>query len=103
MVAKIKQNDEKIEPEKRRIIVEIDPKEEYARHLHYMEKHSGWQMFKSLYWAVFIFISGAILIYTNGIIDLGVYFGIMLMLFAIFIMVYGFAKALHYKFIKKYG
>ncbi|ASI13463.1 membrane protein [Candidatus Mancarchaeum acidiphilum] len=91
-----------VEKEKR-IIVEIDPAREYSRRLHYLEKHSRWEAFKSVFWGVFIFVAGAILVYTNGIIQTNVYFGFMMMLFAVFLMIYGLAGALHHKLMKTYG
>ncbi len=88
----------------KRNIVTIDPELSYRRHLHYMEKHSGWHIFRAIYWGVYIFVMGILLAtlvpYT---IRYPIYFGWALILFSLFLIVYGFASALHLKLMKKYA
>ncbi|MGC8648372.1 MAG: hypothetical protein ACP5SJ_02630 [Candidatus Micrarchaeia archaeon] len=89
--------------EKKNVIV-IDPELQYDRMLHYKEKHSGWEIFKGVYWGVYVFILGVLLI-TKVPAQMAVpkFFGWALSLFAIFIIVYGFSMSLHYKLMKRYA
>ncbi|MCL5405087.1 MAG: hypothetical protein M1125_04645 [Candidatus Marsarchaeota archaeon] len=89
-------------PEK--MIVEIDPNMEYARRLHYNEKHSGWAIFRSIYWSIYIFVFG-VLLYTLVPAGMGIaaFFGIAFMVLAIFVIVYGFSTSLHLKLMKRYA
>ncbi len=88
----------------RRSIISIDPELSYRRKLHYMEKHSGWQIFRAIYWGIYIFIIGILLAaLVPGTMPYPVYFGWLLILFSLFLIVYGFASALHLKLMKRYA
>jgi len=90
-------------PAKKNVIV-IDPEMQYERMLHYREKHSGWQIFRSIYWGIYVFIIGILLI-TRVPTPLSMtrFFGWSLTLLALFVIVYGFSVSLHYKLMKKYA
>jgi len=74
------------------------------RMLHYRERHAGWHIFNSLYWGIYIFIVGAILVFqTQMHYTLTLSAGISLIILSIMVIVYGFVRALHGKLMKKYG
>ena len=43
-------------------VIKIDSSIDWDRRLHFTEKHSGWQVFKFLYWGIYLLVIGAILI-----------------------------------------
>ncbi len=93
--------------EKKQVVV-VDPSLEYQRRLHYMEKHSGWMIFKSIYWGIYAFLLGVILLVSYGagsgyVISPEAFLGWALVLFAIFYIVFGFTTSLHLKLMKKHG
>ncbi|MCL5093366.1 MAG: hypothetical protein M1128_02780 [Candidatus Marsarchaeota archaeon] len=85
----------------KKTVITIDPSLEYSRRLHYNEKHSGWQIFKSIYWSIYVFIMGVILYAVP--MATSQFFGWALMLFALFFIVYGFSTSLHLKLMKRYA
>jgi hypothetical protein len=89
---------------KKRDVVTVDPDIWMDRMLYYNEKHSGWVIFKSVYWAMYLLLVGGFLIfYTSANIPPQTIAGISVVILAIMIIIYGFAQALHYKFMKRYG
>lgn len=74
------------------------------RMLHYRERHSGWYIFRSVYWAVYVFVIGYLFI-AESVQNLPVGFmaGSALVILSVAIVLYGFASALHLKLMKKYG
>ena len=89
-------------------IMVIDPTLQYERRLRYMERHGGWEVFKMVFWGIYIFIIGIILLIfykTTGETTISVYafFGWSLTLFAIFFILYGFSISLHLKLMRKYA
>lgn len=76
----------------------------YKRHLHYLEKHSGWHIFKGIFWGIYLFILGLLLIslvptnlsYTD-------FLGWALILLSFFVVIYGFTTSLHSKLMKRYA
>ena len=88
----------------RKSVVTIDPELQYRRLLHYREKHSGWEIFKGIYWGLYVFILGIILMtLVPAKVSILHFFGWVLALFAIFLIVYGFSISLHYKLMKRYA
>ncbi len=93
-----------------RQIMVIDPTLQYERKLRYMEKHAGWEIFRMVFWGVYIFMLGFILLlfYRNTTIasqqiSLYAFFGWALTLFAIFYILYGFSISLHLRLMRKYA
>ena len=81
---------------------------EYSRRLHYMEKHSGWMIFKSIYWGIYVFLLGVLLLTVYGsstgfMVSPASFVGWALVLFAIFYIVFGFTTSLHLKLMKKHA
>lgn len=88
----------------RKTVIAIDPDMMYARKLHHDEKHSGWHIFKAVFWAIYLFVMGVIL-YTTvpSVIGITQFFGWALIIIAIFLVVFGFSKSLHLKLMKRYA
>ncbi|MGC8479349.1 MAG: hypothetical protein ACP5M9_01630 [Candidatus Micrarchaeia archaeon] len=74
------------------------------RMLHYKERHSGWHIFQSVYWGIFLFVFGIILI-LQPTLGYTVEFaaGLVLIILSLMVVIYGFVIALHLKLLKKYG
>jgi hypothetical protein len=91
-----------------RQVMIIDPTLQYERKLKYMEKHSGWEIFKVVFWGMYILLMGLILLRFNGsagapIISLYAFFGWGLTIFAIFYILWGLSLSLHLKLMRKYA
>ncbi|MGC8710738.1 MAG: hypothetical protein ACP5RF_04005 [Candidatus Micrarchaeia archaeon] len=85
-------------------VVVVDPDLWMNRMLHYNERHSGWQIFTSIYWSIFILFVGALLIYYNSLgLNLNLFFGLILFLLGLMVIVFGFTTSLHLKLMKRYG
>ena len=79
----------------------VDPIE---RMLHYRERHAGWYIFRSIYWGVYLFIVGVLLVLMDSLnYTTSDVVGTAFILLAVMIVVYGFVEALHNKLMKKYG
>ncbi len=85
---------------KEKNVITIDPSLQYERLLHYKEKHSGWEVFKYLYWGIYLFVVGLLILV--GISDTLLY-GLAITIFSVFVIIYGFTVSLHLKLMKKYG
>ena len=90
-------------PAKKNVIL-IDPELSYRRHLHYQERHSGWHIFRAIYWGIYLFILGVLLttVVPNTLSYTG-FLGWAFILLSFFVVVYGFAASLHLKLMKKYA
>ncbi len=88
--------------ERKKNVISIDPTMQYERMLHYKEKHSGWVIYKAIFWGVYIFILGALLLADTALTG-AAFFGWAFVLFAIFFIINGFASSLHLKLMKKHG
>ncbi|MCL4373875.1 MAG: hypothetical protein M1360_03275 [Candidatus Marsarchaeota archaeon] len=86
--------------EKKNVVV-IDPSIQYTRMLHYREKHSGWEIFKSIYWGIYILLLGLFVLSSS--ITVASFLGFALITFALFFIVYGFSVSLHLKLMKRYA
>ena len=92
----------------RRNIMVIDPTLEYERRLKYMEKHAVWEIFKTIYWGIYIFVIGLMLLVfykasPTATINVYSFFGWALVLFAIFYILFGFSASLHLRLMRKYA
>ncbi len=91
-----------------REVMTIDPTLQYERRLKYMERHAGWEIFRMVFWGVYIFVMGLILLIFNRSpptpeLSIYAFFGWGLTLFAIFYILYGFSISLHLKLMRKYA
>ncbi|MDE1856564.1 MAG: hypothetical protein KGH98_00605 [Candidatus Micrarchaeota archaeon] len=88
----------------KRMVITIDPSLQYARELHYREKHSGWQIYKAVYWSIYIFVVGLMLATLVPVpMSLNQFIGFALVILALFTIVYGFSESLHLKLMKRYA
>ncbi len=81
-------------------------KTEFDRYLEYKARHSGWITFRSIYWAIYLLLIGAYLIYfgdTNMPVSWTFFFGTALVLLSIMIILYGAAESLHHKLMRTYS
>ncbi|EQD29393.1 hypothetical protein B2A_14495, partial [mine drainage metagenome] len=46
----------------KKTVITVDPSMQYSRMLHYREKHSGWEIYKAVYWGIYFFILGLLLL-----------------------------------------
>lgn len=84
--------------------VNVDPSMYMQRYLHYQERHSAWHIYRSIYWAIYLLVESALLLYYNLLgLTPQTFFGISLFVLAIMVVVHGFATSLHLKLMKKYG
>ncbi|MDE1860117.1 MAG: hypothetical protein KGH72_00170 [Candidatus Micrarchaeota archaeon] len=85
-------------------VMVLDPKMYMERMLHYRERHHGWMLFQTSYWAIYITVISIILL-SYGDINLTptVFLGIAGLLLAVMLVIYGMVTSLHLKFMKKYG
>ena len=88
----------------KKTVITVDPSMQYSRMLHYKEKHSGWEIYKAVYWGIYFFILGLLLLSQGTSLSLlSGFFGWALLIFSLFVIVFGFAAALHLKLMKKYA
>ena len=88
----------------RKSVVMIDPELAYRRQLHFQERHSGWHIFRGIYWGVYVFILGVLLAtLVPASLSVAGFFGWALILLSIFMIVFGFASSLHLKLMKRYA
>jgi hypothetical protein len=74
------------------------------RMLHYRERHAGWHIFNSIYWGIYIFFVGTILVLQQALhYTTTVTLGVSLIVLSLMVIIYGFVRALHGKFMKRYG
>ena len=82
----------------------IDPDLYMKRMLHYKERHAAWYIFKAVYWAIYIFIVGFLLM-VQSIAQYPVAFsvGTAMIILSVMLILFGFVNALHNKLMKKYA
>lgn len=89
--------------EKREIIM-LDPTLLMDRILHYRERHSGWNVFRYVYWSIYL---TTIAIMLLGYDEIGftwnTFLGSSIIILVVMLIVYGLTTALHNKLLKKYG
>ncbi len=76
----------------------------YKRHLHYLEKHSGWHIFRGVFWGIYLFIIGLLLAtVVPGTLTYPAFFGWSLIILSFFVVIYGFTTSMHHRLMKKYA
>ncbi len=79
---------------------------DFDRYLNYRSMHTGWLLFRSVYWAIYLLVIGGLLLYYNKLpfgLSLGGFFGVAIVLFAVMLIIYGAAESLHHKLMKRYA
>ena len=86
----------------KKTVVTIDPSLEYQRKLSYMEKNSGWEIFKAIYWSIYIFVMGATLFsFVPAVFSHTEFLGFAVMVLAMFYIVYAFVLSMHFRSMKR--
>lgn len=81
-------------------------RDSFDRMLAYNARHTGWIIFRSVYWAIYLLLLGILLLYysvNNVGISLQVFFGWAFTILAIMLIIFGAAETLHHKLMRKYG
>ena len=82
------------------------PTSDFDRMLAYRDRHAGWIVFRSVYWAIYLLLIGTVLLIASGSgvqLATQTFLGIALFILAIMIIVYGAAEVLHHKLMRRYG
>jgi hypothetical protein len=89
----------------KKFTVTIDPSLQMQKRLSYREKESGWEVYRAVYWGIYVFILGVLLLtaYPKTIVGIAGFIGWAMVLLAMFVIVYGFVLSLHLKLMKKHG
>jgi len=83
-----------------------ESRSDFDRYLDYKARHSGWITFRSIYWAIYLLVIGALLIVNGKLsfpISWAMFFGVALVLLAVMVIIYGAAESLHHKLMRKHG
>ncbi len=88
----------------KRNVIMIDPTLEYERMLRYREKHAAWELFRTVFWSIYMLVI-AILLVTDvpATLTLEAFFGWVFLLGALFTTIYGISMVLHLRLMRKYG
>ena len=86
----------------RRVTIAIDPTMQIQKQAHFREKQSGWEVYRAVYWGIYTFILGVLLL-TYPFASFMSFMGWAMVLLAMFVMVYGFVLSLHLKLMKKHA
>lgn len=90
--------------ERDRRTIMIDPSMFMERMLHYREMHSGWNIFRFIYWSIYLIVIAIMLIYYTELgLTPNLFLGAAIMMLAVMLILFGLTEALHNKFLKKYG
>jgi hypothetical protein len=88
----------------RKVTIAIDPTMQIEKHAIFREKQSGWEVYRAVYWGIYVFILGVLLLTAfPAATDFMSFFGWSLVLLALFVIVYGFVLSLHLKLMKKHA
>jgi len=83
-----------------------ESRSDFDRYLDYKARHSGWITFRSIYWAIYLLVIGALLIVNGKLsfpISWAMFFGVALVLLAVMVIIYGAAESLHHKLMRRHG
>ncbi|MDE1768550.1 MAG: hypothetical protein KGH67_05215 [Candidatus Micrarchaeota archaeon] len=84
--------------------ITVDPTLLMNRFLHYRERHSGWYVFRYMYWSIYFIVVSILLLYYGPLnLTLNLFFGTIVLLFAVMLILFGLTESLHHKFLKKFG
>jgi hypothetical protein len=88
----------------RKLTVEIDPSMQIKKHAHFREKQSGWEVYKAVYWGIYIFLLGVLMLTAvPKVLNTVGFMGWSLVLFSMFVIIYGLVLQLHLKLMKRYA
>ncbi|MEM3791572.1 MAG: hypothetical protein QXL16_02490 [Candidatus Micrarchaeaceae archaeon] len=79
-------------------------KDYFSRLLHYNERQSGWYIFRSIYWSIYLLLIAVLLIYYGPLgLSLSTFLGLSIFIFSIMFIIFGFTQSLHHKLMKRYA
>ena len=85
-------------------VMKVDNSIDWERRLSYAEKHAGWEIFRYLFWGIYVFVVGLMLIISGYTLpNMLVFAGWATVLLAIFLVVYGFVVSLHHRLMRRHG
>ena len=88
----------------RKVTVTVDPSVQMMKHLQARERESGWEVYKAIYWSIYLFVLGLMLLTSvPGVLDIYGFIGWALLLLSMFIVVYGLVISLHLRLMRKHG
>ena len=88
----------------RRVTIAIDPTLQLQKQAHFREKQSGWEVYRAVYWGIYVFILGVLLLTTfPAATEFMSFLGWAMVLLALFVVIYGFVLSLHLKLMKKHA
>jgi hypothetical protein len=88
----------------RNVTVTVDPSVQIRRHLQGRERESGWEVFKAIYWGIYSFALGLMLLLAvPRMLDITGFIGWALILLSMFVVVYGLVISLHLRLMRKHG
>ena len=89
----------------RKVTVTIDPTLQYERQLRYVATQGGWEIYKAVYWGVYVFVLGLLLLTAvpRALPTMESFIGWALVLLSMFVIVYGFVVSLHLKLMRKHA
>ncbi|MDE1833394.1 MAG: hypothetical protein KGH58_03175 [Candidatus Micrarchaeota archaeon] len=68
------------------------------------ERHGAWEVFRAIFWGIYLLLIGVVLAtLVPGVIGFISFFGLAIVLAALFLVIYGFTASLHLKLVKKYS
>ncbi len=85
-------------------VMKVDTSLDWERRLSYAEKGAVWDIFRYLYWGIYAFVVGCMLViagYTSP--NPLVFAGWALIMLAVFLVIYGFVTSLHRRLMKRHG
>lgn len=81
-------------------------KDPFDRMINFMAKQSGWIVFRSVYWAIYLLLLGILLLFYSVqqvSVSLQTFFGWAFTILAVMIIIYGAVETLHHKLMRKYS
>ena len=88
----------------RRVTIAIDPTMQMQKQASSREKQSGWEVYRAVYWGIYVFVLGVLLLTTfPTAASFMSFLGWAMVLLALFVMIYGFVLSLHLKLMKKHA
>jgi hypothetical protein len=85
-------------------VMVVDSSMDWERRLSYKEKEAGWIVFRYLYWGLYVFVVGCMLVIAGlSAPNVTVFVGWAVIILAVFLVVYGFVESLHHRLMRKHG
>jgi len=76
--------------------------EHFDRVLEYNAKQSGWYIFRTIYWGIYLLFLSFLLINAPASFSTSEFIGYAILLLAVMIIIYGIVEALHHNLMRKH-